>query len=340
MNFRGQNGMPEATEVEQPSKDMMEFKHKADSFKDDFMSLSHDALKLQCQQLENARQRGQQKWMEEQGFFQGLSKMCEAIKENNPKKVAQAAHEVTQEEKEKVAEVATSMRHNTAGKSLALGCTALLKAKNNGKMEWFESQQWYKKAMQMCTSLAGKSPMELEKKMPHQLFGGSVQRKTPMDLLKHTCENLSKIPQEHEIRSKTWFPQAERMCATVESSTPEELQGLLRRQEHHAETASGQLVKQTCEKLKHDDRMGGMKRFAGEPWLQNMVAMCSKLGGAQKVRGSSVRERCAWLQKVKAMGKEKAFKTQAWYKHLEKTCSWLQQRNEYGKMRDAPVIHV
>merc|ERR1719353_1847742 len=112
----------------------------------------------------------------------------------------------------------------------------------------------------------------------------------------------------HAVREKTWFPNAERMCATVESSNPEELRSLLRRQAHHAETASGQLIKQTCFKLKKDQRMGGMKSFEHEPWYPVMFAMCSKLG-TKKVKGASLRQRCEWFQKVKAQGKAKAFES-------------------------------
>jgi len=338
MAFRGHEGSEgEASERggEAPEED---FKHM---LKDEFKTLSKQSLKLQCQQLENAQSRGQEKWLAEQPFYKGLSKMCEAMKEHNPKKVHEAVHE----ERKEIVHAAKAMKEdfqtNTAGKSVALGCTALLKAKNDGKMEWFESQGWYKKAMTMCTSLAGQSPMDLEKRMQAsqgKLAGkfGSLQGKAPLQLLKDTCTKIEKIPQDSPVREKKWFPNAESMCATVQSSTQDELRELIKRQQHHAESSSGQVIKQTCQKLKKDQQTGGLKHFEDEAWYPAMSKMCAKLG-PKKVSKKGLKQRCDWLQKIKKSKKESVFNQQAWYKHLESTCTWLQHKKE---QRDDSEEHI
>jgi len=319
------------------------------------MSLSTDALTLQCQQLENARHTGKQQWMEKQGFFEGLSKMCAALAEKDTQKVAQVAHQ----EKAKITMVAKAVKKKAeeskdtgkfiAEKSIALGCTSLLKAKNNGKMEWFETQSWYKRAMLMCTSLSGASPSRsipstMKKHVQAQKGArvnkiGSLERKMPSELLKETCAKLSKTAQGDAVREMTWFKTAERMCATVASSSPKELVALVRRQEHQAETASGQLVKQTCAHLKHSQGLGELKNFQQQAWYPGMLAMCSKLG-TKKVRGASIERRCQWLEKMRHMGKEKAFSAQAWYKHLVSTCAWLQQNKKKSDMGDQASVMV
>merc|ERR1719253_2185995 len=90
--------------------------------------------------------------------------MCAGLKTKDKKKVAEFATEHLSEAANAASTMKQRLSRNTAGNSVAMGCTALLKAKNNGKMEWFESQQWYKKAMNMCESLAGASPMTLQKR--------------------------------------------------------------------------------------------------------------------------------------------------------------------------------
>jgi len=308
-----------------------------------FMSLSSDALTLQCQQLENARHSGKQQWMEKQGFFEGLSKMCAALAEKDTQKVAQVAHQ----EKAKMTMVEEAVKkraRHTASQSIALGCTSLLKAKNNGKMEWFESQAWYKRAMRVCTSLSGASPRTMDKHLQPQKGTwvhkiGSLERKMPSELLKETCAKLSKTAQGDAVREMQWFKKAERMCATVASSSPGELVALVRRQEHHAETASGQLVKQTCAHLKHSQKLGELKNFQQQAWYPGMLAMCSKLG-TKRVRGASLERRCQWFEKMRHMGKEKAFSAQAWYKHLASTCTWLQHNKEKSVMGEQASVMV
>lgn len=308
-----------------------------------FMSLSSDALSLQCQQLENARHTGKQQWMEKQGFFEGLSKMCAALKEKDTQKVAQVAHQ----EKAKIAMVANAVKKkaaHTAEKSVALGCTTLLKAKNNGKMEWFESQGWYKKAMLMCTSLSGASPMTMGKhSQAHESNEGhkfgSLGRKMPSELLKETCAKLSKTAQGDAVREMQWYKKAERMCATVASSSPGELVALVRRQELNAETASGQLVKQTCAHLKHSQKLGELRNFQQQAWYPGMLAMCSKLG-TKRVRGASLERRCQWLEKIRHAGKENHFSAHPWYKHLVSTCTWLQHNKKRSDMGDQASVMV
>jgi hypothetical protein len=296
---------------------------------DKFKSLSSNALEMQCQQLEYARERGQNRWMEEQGIYGHLSKMCEALKrsQRNPEEAARFA------EREQVM-VQDGMGQDKAGKSLALGCTALLKAKDDGKMEWFESQSWYKKAMKMCTSLSGTSPEELEQRVQDtkQDFAGSftsLQSKTPSDMLKGTCSKLAETPADHPVRGKAWFANAERMCATVQTSSSDELRELIHRQQSRAETASGQLVKQACAKLEND---GDMKHdMSNMELVKAMSRMCAKLG-PKKVGFNGLQKRCAWLQKIKSSGKESNFKTQSWYPRLESACQWMRNGKQPQRM--------
>lgn len=343
--MRGRGPVEETGEpgAEPPSKGASQFQEKTQDLESKFMSLSSDALKLQCQQLEHARDTGKQKWMQKQGFFEGLSKMCAALAEKDTKGAILAAHQ----EKAKLTMVAKAVKKraaSTAGQSIALGCTSLLKAKNNGKMEWFESQAWYKRAMLMCTSLSGASPMTMEKHLQAQKGTwvhkiGSLERKMPSELLKESCAKLSKTAQGDAVREMKWFEKAEHMCATVASSSPGELVALVSRQEHQAETASGQLVKQTCENLKHSQRLGKLKNFQQQAWYPSMLAMCSKLG-TKKVRGASLNRRCQWLEKMRQAGKEKAFTAQAWYKHLVSTCTWLQHSKKNSDMGDQTSVMV
>jgi hypothetical protein len=296
---------------------------------DKFKSLSSNALEMQCQQLEYARGRGQNKWMEEQGIYDHLSKMCEALKKSqrNPEEAARFA------EREQMMVQDGMGQDNTAGKSLALGCTTLLKAKDDGKMEWFESQSWYKKAMEMCTSLSGTSPEELEQRVQDtkQDFASSfnsLQSKSPIDMLKGTCSKLAETPAEHPVRGKAWFANAEHMCATVQTSSPDELRELVHRQQSRAETASGQLVKQACAKLEND---GDMKQDMNMELVKAMSRMCAKLG-PKKVGFAGLQKRCAWLHKIKSSGKEKNFKTQAWYPRLESACQWMRNGEQPQEM--------
>merc|ERR1712070_167951 len=220
--------------------------------------------------------------------------------------------------------------------SLAVGCTTLLKAKDDGKMEWFESQSWYKKAMEMCTSLSGTSPEELEQRVQDTKQDlassfNSLQSKSPIDMLKGTCSKLSETAADHAVRSRPWFLKAERMCATVQTSSPDELRELIRRQQSRAETASGQLVKQACTQL-HED--GDRRKDSNMELVKAMSKMCAKLG-TKKVGYKGLQQRCAWLEKVRSSGKEKIFKPQAWYPKLESACRWM--HHGQGPQRGVPA---
>lgn len=327
-----------------------------EKFKDEVSSLSGDALKEQCQQLESARERGEHKWLEDQGIWEHLSKMCAALKNlhQNPKMAARLAQRgqavggrVAESMKEKLgAALGANQRQgqspqDMAGKSLALGCTALLKAKDDGKMEWFESQGWYKKAMQMCTSLSGSSPMQMEQHMPEKTTGkwapamGALQGMSPVELLKHTCGSYAAVTaavRQKMMHSCTptnpsgcWFSQAEHMCATVQSSSPDDLHELIERQQHSAETASGQLIKETCENFDNQKRMGNVRNSQEEvPWIAAMSRLCSRLG-TKKVDFVDMQQKCKWLEQLQQSGKEKVYQQQVWYKRYESACAYLKR---------------
>lgn len=314
------------------SVDLKQIKQKATDFKQGLTGLSGSALKMQCQQLDQAVERGQQKWMQDQGFFDGLSKMCEAIKEKNGKKF----HEGARQEKDKLKEVAYKMQKHFSthsgggGNAVAMGCTALLAAKHNGKMEWFETQGWYKNALKMCTGLSGKGPEELE---PEEKLTGRAEyerdmsKKKPLELLEETCKQLSKIESESTVGKKKWFPEAQQMCVTVKSASPDELKSLVDRQATRAETASGQLIKKTCENIHKDFKTGGMKDSEGTTWMPTVMAMCQKMG-TRKVDGKQLKQRCETIKKLKEEGKDKTMREKAWYGHLMKTCDWLWKKQK------------
>jgi len=256
---------------------------------------------------------------------------------------SQQVEEATYASKEKLGEVATvigkkltsKLSSKKTGKSLALGCTALLKAQNDGKMQWFESQQWYEKALETCISL---SPTD-DKLIPEKgQFGhtfGSLKRHTAIDLLKTSCKKLSEIPAENPVRQKKWFPNAESMCSTVQSSTPEDLKALLHRQQRQAETASGQLLKKTCQEV------GSSAATADDPpvqhWYRVITAVCSKLG-TQKVKRGSLEKRCKRLQEFKATGNAHELSLFT-LKRLDKVCSWLAGRASGGSFKDSVKFH-
>lgn len=297
---------------------------KAKSLKDQFLTLSKDAMKMQCQQLEMARQRGQHKWMEAQAAHdERVAQLCARILGKGLKVVSRGA---SQEEGKEPAP--TSVVANIAHKAMAHGCTALLRAQNNGKMEWFESQGWYKRAMLMCTDIAKRGPMvqAVEAGQEEQAIG-FLKNLAAVPLLKHTCDQLSQVPEGSPIHTAEWFGHATRLCATVQSSNPNDLRMLVRHQEHLAESASGQLVKQTCEKMWSHRRAGGMKIFQHEPWYLAISAMCSKLG-TKRVHGNQLMQKCQWLQKIKDAGREEAFRQAPWFPRLKAGCEWLKKNQK------------
>lgn len=71
----------------QPARDMMEFD---EMLEDELTLLSSRSLRLQCRQLESAQRRGKAKWMKQKTFYAGLSKMCEAMRDQSSAKEDQA----------------------------------------------------------------------------------------------------------------------------------------------------------------------------------------------------------------------------------------------------------
>jgi len=229
-------------------------------------------------------------------------------------------------------------KHPLAMSLLSMGCTGLLKAKNNGKMEWFETQAWYHKSLALCQSLAAKSgPMDDEER-PHMGKGKpskdmlqKLLKSKEMDLLKESCEKLSMTNRDDPVQQAPWFAHAEKMCVAVQSASPAELKDLVHRQAHRAETASGQLIQQTCGKLQHEQMSGKMHRFEQEPWYPAMMAMCSKMG-RKKVSVGTLEQKCKDLEKMKLTRKtyysnSNILKHQPWYDRLNKVCTWIKNKN-------------
>lgn len=355
-------------------------KDRVRAAKEQFLSLSSDKLKLQCEELKRAKESGQQGWMQEQGFLEGLTTMCDALAKKTPlyqkempiKKPAlkslqkmiggrqhcpmpkcrpppagckyERDHELNErgcpkrmcgvlkcEDKSEgdLAAMMTNQLRATTGNSVAMGCSALLLAKNNGKMEWFENQMWYKKALKTCMSISENSPADLQKNPPVDASPYSHA----MALLKASCGSIREIPFDSPMRAKEWFLHSERMCSTVQSSGEEELRSLVHRQRRQAESASGQLIKQTCDKLRQDlspMKVSDVKDHS--PLYQTMVAMCAKLA-PKKVSGAGIIARCKWLREAKETGKDQRFKKAPWFARLETTCAWLKERVESSKKR-------
>lgn len=288
-----------------------------------FMGLSPDDLKKQCAKLQDAEKNEdveQLKWVQQQSFYEGLKRVCEALKTGDEETFKRAVAE----EKRNVGQYAKKAAKGVMAKPMALGCTMLLGAKDNGKMEWFESQGWYRKALDMCQDLAGAGGPPEDLKTQMATTEGQVKeflqkKKTmPLDLLKNTCSKLATVPEQQQ--QTEWYVNAQHLCATVASSSPDELKQLLQQQKEHAETASGQLLKQTCEKLQGEN----MEKFASSPWFGAVQQMCMNMA-APEVKSDGIEERCKFFQQLKASGQDAEFKSQGWYDHLETTCKFLQK---------------
>merc|ERR1712110_153685 len=100
----------------------------------------------------------------------------------------------------------------------------------------------------------------------------------PAELLRITCAKLSSVPLGHEVQSHSWFSKAQQMCSTIQGKQPQELSSMLHRSETIAESASGQLVRNTFQKLKKAGKRDDLSRFQSEPWYNIAHAMCAKLG--------------------------------------------------------------
>jgi len=230
---------------------------------------------------------------------------------------------------------------SAAGKLVALGCTSLLKAKSNGKMEWFENQAWYRKALKMCTSISGRSPKEMEgsigiKQKQALSRMAALRDRSPIELMKRTCAKLGSVPLNHEVRTHVWYSKAEQMCSTVGDKSPEELKSMLHRSQTQAETASGQLLKETCEKLKAALYQRKFERFQHELWYSSAVSMCAKLGD-RKVGANSLARKCVRFTNVERRSQKCSsdhaetqecitvarVKMMPWYKQLAATCEWI-----------------
>jgi len=283
--------------------------------------MSGHFMDKKCEQLKAAIANGQA----EAGVSEKFEQLCQGYE--------QAHHAIN-----KVTNLVAGNAEHSAGKSVALGCTTMLAARNNGKTEWFERQKWYRKAMEMCTSISGEDPEGLDFRiqgMKDKLMSKAAQMKAtpPEKLMGDTCAKLKHIPNGHEVRSQAWFSQAEQMCATVTSMSPDDLKSMLHRTQLQAETASGQLIRRTCADF-HKNR-----QFQHEAWYQSTLAMCSKLA-SQKVHLDDLAHRCALLQRANAAGRGGSLKTKEWYKYLASTCKWIDQR-EFGHAgKSTPGIMV
>jgi hypothetical protein len=333
-------GTAAAQEGGEPAKGMDELQEKATAFKNQFVSLSSDALDLQCKQLEAARSSGQAglAWLEKTGpdgttVADHLGKLCGAVQSKQPDYMK----EVVQGEKEYAkVQVKTATEKANFYQASALGCNTLFKAQNDGKMEWFETKKWYKKTLEMCESLSQKSPVEVEEAM--QQSKGKVissladlEGDTPIELMKNSCSKLVHAPPE--MHEKPWFMKAKQMCATVSGASNDDLRSMLQRMKMQAESGSGQLIKDTCSKLDAAKQQGTLERYEREPWYRATAQMCSKMG-SPKVHASGpsgLQRRCAWLDHAKRYGKLSPYMAQPWYMNLVKTCSWIKnKRNGEG----------
>lgn len=332
-----------AQQEKERAKSMKDFQDKASEFKNQFMSLTSDALELQCKQLEAAKASGQADWLDKKGpdgtssISDHLAKLCAALKSRQ----SGTMKEVANGEKDWAKEQAKSIKDKANFyKASALGCTTLLKAQNNGKMEWFESEGWYKKTLDMCKSLSVRTPMEMEDSVKQKK--GTLLSKlkdlegdTPIELLKGTCSKLEHAPPA--VREKPWFVKAQQMCSTVSGASHDDMRSMLMRLKTQAESGSGQLIKETCSKLSAANQQGELDRHAREPWYKTAVAMCSKIGG-QELHASGLEQRCQWLENMKRSGKLDAYMRQPWYDHLAKACMWERLHEHHETPAGVPAV--
>jgi len=300
---------------EERSENMNELQEKASAFKNQFVSLTSDALDLQCKQLEAARASGHTTWLEKRGpdgtsVSDHLDKLCEALKSRQPGRV----QEVAQGETEWAKDLGKAAKDKANFyQASALGCNTLLKAQNDGKMEWFETKNWYKKTLEMCESLSQRSPIEVGD--------------TPIELLKNFCSKTEHAPPA--VHEKPWFVKSQQLCSTVSGGSDDDLRSMLKRLEMQAESGSGQLIKETCSKLSIAKQQGALERYELGPWYRTAVAMCSKMG-SREVHASGLERKCAWLDYAKRTGKLHAYMGQPWYQNLVKTCSWMKNKGSAG----------
>merc|ERR1711972_133932 len=140
--------------------------------------------------------------------------------------------------------------------------------------------------------------------------------------------------------AQAWYPKAQQMCSTIGLKSPEELKSMLQRSQTKAETVSGQLLRETCQKFEHaishmaitGDRQ--LQKFQREPWYASAVVMCTKFG-VRKVDVKDLASRCARIAKLEKSSNYAHVQNLPWYKHLVSTCKSIKSEKESSGKKGA-----
>lgn len=262
-----------------------------EQFKTKFHTLTDDAVKKQCEQLEMAKEAGHEELMQDKSWYAKLSEMCSAMRAHHP--VEAAVHKAAD-----LFHEGTEKLQMLDGDSVAMGCTSILQSQHNGKAEWFEKQRWYKKALAMCNSMQGKSPEELQAVAMKTGKAANLLAQEPADLMGDGCAKLQRFQEAHpEKMRRPAVDAASKMCSMVAGKSPEEIHKFITAQEDEAESRGGIAIVDACKKLQdHAETQVGK----GPEWHSHLSEMCARMEHKKKpMRQSSMLQRCKWMESLK-----------------------------------------
>jgi len=285
---------------------------KKEQFSQQFHALTDDAMDKQCQQLEMAKEAGHEELMQGKAWYKHLEGMCSAMREHHPVVAMREAAELLHAGKDNLKKL--------DGTSVAMGCTSILQAQHNGKVEWFEKQKWYKKTLALCNSMHDESSEELKTTVQDAAAkSAAMLKEEPADLMREGCAKLQQMQESGKMNErKPLVHAATKMCSLVKGKSPEEIRHFVGAQEQQAESAGGLAMADTCKKLQ------GERGDGADGWTAHLSAMCAKMSHKKKpMDPEKLMKRCKFLRKMQDTGMVEFIKDKPWFPAFKQVCAKL-----------------
>lgn len=284
--------------------------------KERFHTLTDAAVDEQCEQLDMAKEAGREKLMQGKAWYKHLEAMCSAMREHHPVIAMREAAAMLHQSKDGLKKL--------DGTSVAMGCTSIFQAQHNGKVEWFEKQKWYRKALAMCNSMHGQTNDELKTKVQETASAAAVMFDTePAALMREGCTKFHKMQESGRFpgrmkKKRPLIHAATKMCSMIGGKSTEEIRQFVHAQDGEAESSGGLALANTCKKLH------GERGDRDHEWTTHLSLMCQKLNRKKMAMDpEKLMKRCKWLHSMEEKGMVEIIKDKPWFSHLSQVCAKL-----------------
>mmetsp|Transcript_29040 Transcript_29040/g.66780 ORF Transcript_29040/g.66780 Transcript_29040/m.66780 type:complete len:417 (+) Transcript_29040:67-1317(+) len=294
--------------------------------------MAKEILKQRCTEIKKAKGTPRMKVLEKQEWYSEFAQLCTLVDEHPDQlevvlqqveaTAAEGLPEIIEDQKDEMEEF-----FGEDEETMARGCKMIESGLKNGRLDWFEMEAWYPKALALCA--------EYKEAMDNiNITEDDLEDMPDMaEVLQEWCAQIEDNEEDVKallMESQDWIDKAKPVCKQIEDMETDDIAEWMKTNKPAMKLLGAAQLIQMCNSVKESSDAA-----QGLAWFVSSNSVCGKVGGlshekvpetlhkiaTNKVNGfgDAIANRCKALEGLSAEQLAKA-KKEDWYEGAKAAC--------------------